>query len=213
MLHDVALLHAADARRLLDIEKGFASDLAVYVFHRQEAEAIIPDLAQAFPWPVQITNVNQAEGLIAGHVSRRAGLFYLGMIPAVLAMILLVISEVKGGLRRRYEAGLLKAFGWTTKDIVYLYMARATLIGLPSVATGLAIAFCLVFRPGISWPGYLLFGWEKNAPPLFLDPNGSMIIVVQILAGVFLPYLIANLWPAVTNAATDPMEMIESQEG
>jgi hypothetical protein len=212
-VHDIILLDEHDARYLLDLEKGFASDLAIEVFHEQESQAILPDLVDAFPWPVSLTTKSETLKFYITSTSRRAGLFYLALIPSLLALALLVTAGFKGTRGKIYEAGLLKAMGWTTQDIVGFFMCRATLISFPACTFGMTVAYALVYIPGISWPGYLFFGWQSNAPGLFLDPVGSIRIILQVFAGVLVPYLASNLWPAIENATADPHQLLQGEGG
>jgi hypothetical protein len=115
-VHDIILLDENDARYILELEKGFASDLAIRVFHEQEADAILPDLVDAFPWPVSlVTTKNETLKMYTASTARRAGLIYLALVPSLLALALIVAAGFKGTRGKMYEAGLLKALGWTTR--------------------------------------------------------------------------------------------------
>jgi hypothetical protein len=146
--HDLVLTHPDDARRLLGIGDGYVSDLAVDVFYDQEIEAIVPDLSRAFPWPVQISTRREAIAQFCGGLMLRGGLVCLALVPAVLALGLILAGMLKHVAAHAQEAGLLKAFGWTTTDLVHLQLVQAILTGLPSVMVGLSIAYALVFWPG-----------------------------------------------------------------
>ena len=206
---DMVLLSSEDAGYILGIAPGYASDIAVDVFHEDEAEALLPDLAAAYPWPVRLTTRREAAGIYAAGLARRSGLAYMALIPALLALAFIVAGAGKSYNARRYEAGLYKAFGWTTPDIFRLQLLKALLSGLPAVAGGLALAYGLVMWPGVSWPGYLLLGWEQRPPLLYLDPAGAVWVLLEIALLVFLPYLAATLWPALKAAAADPQDFLE----
>ena len=212
-VHDFVLLHEKDARYILELEHGYASDLAIKVFHDQESYAILPELAAAFPWPVSLTVKNDTLKIYTASAGRRAGLVYLALIPSLPALALIVAASFKSIKGRMYEAGLLKAMGWTTRNIVGFFMCRSILIAIPACSLGMAISYALVYFPGISWPGYLFFGWESSAAGLYLNPAGSMQILLQVAAGVLLPYLAANLWPAIETATADPHQLLQEEGG
>jgi ABC-type lipoprotein release transport system permease subunit len=212
-VHDIILLDENDARYILELEKGFASDLAIRVFHEQEADAILPDLVDAFPWPVSLVTKNETLKMYTASTARRAGLIYLVLVPSLLTLALIVAAGFKGTRGKMYETGLLKALGWTTRDIVGFFMCRAVLIAFPASIFGMAVAYALVYLPGISWPGQLFFGWQSNAPGLYLNPAGSIQILLQVVAGVLVPYLVSNLWPAIENATIDPHELLQEEGG
>jgi ABC-type lipoprotein release transport system permease subunit len=211
--HDVALLHADDAREIFGLAPGYASDLAIRVFHEQEAEAILPDLAAAFPWPSRMTTRAQALKRYKASTARRGGLFYLVLAPSILSMALIVVAAYGNAVRNAADAGLLKALGWTTPDIVRLFLYKALLVAFPAVASGMAFSYFLVYWPGIVWPGYLFFGWKQAPPGFYLDPTGAIPILMQSAAAVATPYLAANLWPALRCAASDPHDLLRSKGG
>jgi len=126
--HDIVLLHPDDARALLDIPNGHASDLIIEVFHAEEQDAILPDLIQALPWPVQITSRRDAVKAVHGGMFRRSSIVSVAMLPALLALALLVMATVRDRHARRYETGLLKALGWSTGDVVRMSLYRALLL-------------------------------------------------------------------------------------
>jgi hypothetical protein len=206
---DIVLLHQEDARVLLGIPTGHASDLALKVFHDEEQEAIIPDLAAAFPWPVRISTRKEAVGSYSAGFARRGGIVYITITPALLGLALLVAGVVRERIGRRYEVGLLKAMGWTSTDVVKLQMFRAMLIGAPAAALGMLAAYALVFRPGVLWPGYLLLGWKESPPSLTLNASGASMVLLEVGALVILPFLLATFWQAIKGAAADPQDLLE----
>jgi len=211
VIHDGVLLHPADARNILGIAAGYATDLIVEVFHESEAEALLPDLAGAFPWPVRLMTRREAAGMYSAGLARRSGLAYMMLVPALLALAFIGVGAFRNQSARRYEVGLYKALGWTTTDIFRLQLLKALCGGIPAVVCGLAVAYGLVRWPGVSWPGYLLLGWQKQPPVLHLDATGAIGVLLEIAVLVFLPYLAATLWPAIKAATTDPQDLLEKE--
>lgn len=208
--HDLVLVNPADARKLLGIAEGFASDLIVDVFHETEAEAILRDLSGAFPWPVRLTTRKEAIGSYASAAARRGGIVYITILPGMLALALIIVGVIKGQMVQSCHVGLYKALGWTTTNIFQMQLVKALVIGIPAIACGMLISYLLVFWPGTSWPGNLFFGWEDNPPLLFLNVSGAFLVFMEIVVLIFLPYLAAVLWPVLRTAIADPQDMLES---
>jgi hypothetical protein len=207
--HDAALLSPADARAVLSIPRGHASDLAVEVFHPGEAAAVARDVARALPWPSRSVTRDEAAGAWQASVMRRGGLAALASLPAGLALALLVIGAGRHGLARRREIGILRAMGWSTADVTALQAARALLVGLPAAALGLAGAWFLVHTPGVTWPARLVLGWDAAPVHLTLQASQGLLLVAEIAAIVLAPWLVATLWPALRASSADPSELIE----
>jgi hypothetical protein len=205
---DTLLAEPADARALLGVAAGEASDLALDVFHEAEAAALSGELAAAFPWPVRIVTRREMRGVYATELGKRGGLAAFAAAPAILSLVVLVASAVRDRLARRREVGLLKALGWTTGDVVTLQLARALVVALPATAIGLALATAVVLWPGAVWPGPLLLGW--TAAPAHLVPRvgGAIAVLVETSALVLVPWLAATLAPTIAGATTDPGAML-----
>ncbi len=210
ILNDAAILHPVDARRLLGLGENEATDLAIEVFHESEAQAILPELARAFPWPVAISTRKQAQGAYTAAFARRGSLVALAGMPALLGLALLTAATVRSQTGKNSDVGLLKALGWTTEDILYQQILQALVVGLPAAATGAALAYGLILWPGVEWPGRFFLGWESSPPSLYLDPGGAGVVLVELVALVLLPYMTAVLWPAFKSAAADPVDLIET---
>jgi ABC-type lipoprotein release transport system permease subunit len=211
VIHDGVLLHPKDARYILGIEPNYASDVAVEVFHDNEAEAVLPDLAQAYPWPVRLITRQEAAGIYSAGLARRTGLAGMTLVPALLALAYIVVGAFKHHQARRHEVGLYKSCGWTTSHIFRLQLLKTLFTGLPALVCGLVVAYGLVLWPGVAWPGYLLLGWKDQPPRLYLDPGGALSVLLEIFMLVYLPYLVAALWPAIKAATTDPQEFLEME--
>jgi hypothetical protein len=207
--NDLVFLNPADARRLLGLTNGYASDIAVDVYHAEEESAIIPDLIEALPWPARITTRTESLEFYSGAYARRGGIVIVAALPAFAALCLLVAATVRERLGRRFEVGLLKAFGWTTADIVRHFIQRALFIGLPAVCLGMLTASAAVLWPGIQWPGRLLFGWQGQAPALYLEAGSALLIVLLVAALTLVPFLIATLIPALKVASADTQDYFE----
>ncbi len=210
--YDTVLLNPMDARALLGIAEGWASDLALHVFHPGEAEALRPEIQEALPWPVTIRTRAEALDWYRRGFGRRSSLVMLLWLPAIAALGLVVLAVVQGQTGARYPAGLLKAVGWTTGDIVKLYLFQALITALPSITLGLALAYALVGGPFTDDLARILLGWHAGAPAQTLAPGASPHVFVVVGAIVLLPYLAATLWPALKTAALDSDALL-NQEG
>ena len=87
-LHDGVVLNRQDAFLLLGLAADQATDLALEVFHEEEAEALRPDLARALPWPVSITTSREQLRRQLDDINRRTGWLLASFVPALAAMAL-----------------------------------------------------------------------------------------------------------------------------
>jgi hypothetical protein len=208
--HGLALLSPEDARRLLGIPAGHVSDLAVDVFHGAEAEAMLPDLENAFSWPVQISTRQSAVKFYTAFFARKGGVWALVLVPTILALVLLTVALFEGQVRFSSEMGLLKAFGWTSGDIARYHFYRTGVIGLTAAVAGAALAYGLVFWPGVTWPNHLLLFNSPYVPGLYLSASGVTGVILEIAALVVVPFLVAAYWASLRGVGADPADLLEA---
>jgi hypothetical protein len=206
--HDVVVVHEADARLLLGLSAHQASDLAMDVFHEDEADALLPVLAAAFPWPVQLTTRQEQMQRHLNLIAQRSSAAWLTFIPALLAMATLAAAVgLLGGQRK--ENGLLKALGWTGGDILRLHLFKGLLVGSPAVGLGVALAHALLFLPGMTWVTQLMFGWHQAPPALYLSAIGAVAALGLAGLMVGLPFMAAVFWTGWRAAAVDAADAVE----
>jgi hypothetical protein len=208
--HDLVWVDASDARKLLGLAPGQASDLAVHLFRREEEQAIQADLAAAFPWPVRITD--RSTCALGHHIRavQTGGIAMVAGIPALLALILIITDTLVGSSGRRGLWQLLNALGWTHADIVRLHMTEALIVGIPAVVSGLASAYVAVFYPPAAGITAFWITGGQRLPALALNSSGAALVMLEIVALVGLPCLatvfltslksVANLSRAVLQA-------------
>ena len=208
-VNNAVLVNIEDAHALLGIPSGYASDLAIDVFNPIEEAAILPDLAAALPRPVRITTRTETIGIHTAGLARRGGMAIATLVPALLALCLLVMVTVRERLGRRFEIGLLKALGWTTGDIVSLQALRAVSISATAITGGMLAAFMLVYWHGARWTG--LFYPESQILPsrLSFNPLDLTLPLLEATGLVVLPFLVATIATALRGAVSDPGDMLE----
>ena len=208
---DTVILNPADAHALLGIPKGWASDLALYVFHPAEAEALRPEIRKALPWPATIRTRSELQDWYRRGFGRRSSLIVVLWLPAVTALGLIVLATIQRQAEARTHAGLLKTLGWTMGDIVQLRLFQSLIVALPAVMLGLTSAYTLTGGPFTADLARLLLGWQSGAPARSLAPGSSLTIFLTVSVLVLLPYLAAALWPAFKTAAADADTLLNDQ--
>jgi hypothetical protein len=211
-LHDGVVLNRQDALLLLGLASDQATDLALEVFHDDEAEALRPDLARALPWPVTITTAREQLRRQLDDINRRTGWLLASFAPVLLAMALLVAALGAAGRRQRWELGVLKALGWGGGDLLRLRLYRGLLIAAPAVAVGSAAAYLLLFAPCTTWVGRWIFGLPGAPLPLPLSGRGAAGGLLLGMLLVALPFLAALFWSGWQAVTQDPSESIAEAE-
>ncbi len=212
LTRDFVLLHPKDARRLLGLQAMEASDIAVWVYHDSEQEAIRADLAAALPFPVRVTTRIEAGDIFSTQLFRRGSLFGILALPMLLALSFVVLGVVQRRLAGRYEAGLYKTLGWTDGDLFRLYLYRGLLLGVPALLLGLALAAFVVLGPFADAVIPWLFGTASGSAPLSCSLTSVLLVLVESSALVLTPFLAASAWPGLHAALGDPIDLLAREQ-
>jgi hypothetical protein len=206
-MHDVVMLHSDDARAVLGLAAQQASDLALQVFHSSEATVLLPELRARMPWPVQLTTRAEAREASLAEIGRFSGLAVFATLTSVLGLLLLLAAMAWRGAGARREIALLKAFGWTTRQLLQLHIARVVLFGLPALIVGLVVAYGLVFGPANGWIARGLFAWSSAPPHLDLETTGAALTLLIVGTMVASIALLGSLWGALRSASVGAEEL------
>jgi hypothetical protein len=209
---DLVFLDPDDARSLLGLAPETCSDLALWVYHDGEAEALRPDLKAALSFPSVIVTRDETLGASRAQIEHAAGLRTALLVPALLALILLATAVVRLQLGGRREMALLKTLGWTTTDLVRLHGFRALLVAVPAAGIGSALAYAVVFVPELDWARGLIYGWLDAGPTLVLTTRGALTTLVQVVALTVAPFLAAATLPVLGLAGSDPEQWLRGRE-
>jgi hypothetical protein len=131
------------------------------------------------------------------------------IVPALLALCLLVAVTAGDRFAHRFEIGLLKALGWTTGDIVRLQFSRTLLICIPGATGGMMLASVLVFWPNANWPSRLFPEWQALTSRLAFCSGDAALILLEVTGLVVLPFLATSIGTVLRYAVADPEEMLE----
>ena len=134
------------------------------------------------------------------------------LIPALLALCLLVMVTVRERLGRRFEIGLLKTLGWTTGDIILFQSIRGLSISMTAIAGGMIFASALVYQHGTTWPAVFFPEWQELPSRLSFNPLDLVLPLLETTGLVVLPFLAATIGAALRCTALEPGDVLERSD-
>jgi ABC-type lipoprotein release transport system permease subunit len=203
---DVALMDERDARALLGMAENEATDFAVALGNPDESPVVARKISRELPW----ARVAERRALARAYeltYGTRGGLVAVMLLPCLLALLVLAWDRATGlSVEERREVGVLKAVGWSTRDVIAARMAEAVLVALAAATLGGLGAYVYVFV--LRAPGLLhaLLGWSSLYPAFELTPATDGAAVLALLALTVAPYLAAAAVPAWRAATLDPAD-------
>lgn len=209
---DVLLTSEADARALLSVPDGQATDVAVELTNPDEAKIVAEKIAELLPG-ARVIDEALLDRTYDLTFSARSGLLAAALLPALAALLLLAWDRLSGlGELERREIGVLKSIGWETRDVLTARMWESLVVSLGGAVPGLVLAYVWVFplhAPGLAG---VLYGWSAIYPPIVLVPAVSLEQLLALAALVVVPFVAVSIVPAWRAAMLDPDEAMRGLE-
>lgn len=203
---DVVVCDEDDARALLAMPAEDATDLAVTVANPAEVRVVARTITERIPG----ARVIERELLARVHhlaYGRRAGLVLAASLPALLALFVLAWDRASGvGPEERREIAILKACGWSTRDVLTVKLAESLLVGALATTLGLLLAYAWVFWLGAPGLRPALVGWSVLYPRAPLTPTVGVSDLLAIALAVMGPFALVSVLPAWRAAEADPVD-------
>ena len=202
--HDAVIVDVREARLLLGIPEGRATDLAIEVFPPEEIGAVSEEIAQRMPTSRVVAQADLAR-LYELTFDARGGVLGALLLPALAALLLLAWERLSGlSAEERREIGVLKAVGWATEDVLAVRMIEAGLLALFGTVLGLLVAYVHVYVFEAALLSRVIFGWSNLRTPLALAPATDLATLTALVAMVVVPFTTISTFPAWRAASIDP---------
>ena len=207
---DVILCDEADARVLLGVPEGEATDLAVELANPLEARVVASTIVDRIPG-ARVVERDLLARVYHLAYGRRAGFVLGAAIPAILALLVLAWDRASGiGPDERKEIAVLKAVGWSTADVLWAKLFESMLVGAAATASGLLLAYAWVFWLGAPGLRPALVGWSVLYPRAALTPAVDLAQLLGISLAVLGPFVLLSIVPAWRAASSDPLETMRT---
>jgi cell division protein FtsX len=210
LTNDLVVLPTAELRRLFAMDSTSCTDLAVAVHHPQEVATVARKIQERWP-DARTVSRRQLIQTYDAVFDWRGGVWAALLLSSTLAFSILVWDKASGLSADEYRAiGVLKAVGWTARDVLELKAWEGALVSLTAALTGLVAAEVhLMVFDGALFAG-VLKGWSVLFPTFDVAPEPDASTLLVCLALAVVPYVAASLVPSWRAAITDPDSVIRS---
>ncbi len=210
LTNDLLVMPTEELKLVFGMEPEVCTDIAVEVHHPQEVVTVARKIQELWP-DVRTISKRQILQTYDAVFDWRGGLWAAILLSTIAAFAILVWDKGTGLSAEEYrDIGVLKAVGWTTRDVMELKLWEGTIISVTSLLTGLIAAeIHLVWLDGALFTR-LLKGWSVLFPPFDISPDLDAYGLLLCLPFVVIPYVTASLVPSWRAAITDPDSVIRS---
>jgi putative ABC transport system permease protein len=199
LIDTTIVMEITTARELLKLDKDYVSVMYVEPEPLVDLDVLSERIRQALP-DVQARSMSQFN-LQVGNIMGKLNLFLLLTVGLALLVggVGIANTMLMSAMERIVDFGVMRANGWTRRNILGLVTAESALLGLLSGLVASVLAFS-----GIALLNYLLrrFELKLDLTPALVAQSIFTAIVIATLAG---------LYPAWRASRMTPMDAIRNE--
>ena len=204
--NDMILMPIDLAREIFGISEDEVTDITFNVPNDAEWDNIVAKLHLLF-YDVRVVEKREVRKAYENLYNYKGGLFLiLYLITIVTFMLILYQRYTMVYSSERKEIGILRAVGWSIKDVLKLKFYETVVVVLVSFVLGVVLAYLYVFIWNAPLLSQIFLGGANLPNKVQFVP----VIHFGILGSIFLfyavPFLAAVLIPAWKIAVTPPKE-------
>ncbi len=203
---DVAIMPIDLARAILGIKDNLATDFALNIPNDSEKDTIKDKIESLF-FDAKVITKEQMQKAYESLYDYKSGVFLITFLITLFTftLILYLRYTIATSVEKK-EIGVLRAVGWSIKEVLSLKFFENLSLVLFSFIVGVSLAYIYVFK----FNAPLLINIFLGGDNLQLNPNLEVFIDYGVIASIFIIYalsfLATTLIPIWRIAITDPKE-------
>ncbi len=206
LTNDIIVVPQELAKEILGLKENEISDIALNVPNIDEWDSI-EDKIDALYYDVRVVTKRDITKAYENLYNYKGGFFLIMFLIAIVTFVLIMYQRyamVHGNERR--HIGLLRALGWSIRDVLKLKLFETLIVVFISFILGVVLAYIYVFIFSAPIFKEIFLGGANLANSITLVP----IVNFNILSTIFLiyavPFIAAVLIPVWKISVTDPKE-------
>lgn len=204
--NDMMIMPIDLARDVLGLGENELTDIALNVPNDDEWSNIL-DKISALHYDIRVIDKQDIKRAYENLYNFKGGLFLILFLIAIVTFVLILYqrySMVYSSERR--QIGLLRALGWSIKDVLKLKFLETIIVVIVSFVIGVLMAYLFVFVLGAPLLREIFLGGANLQNHLTFVPIVDFEVLSTILLIYAVPFVAAVLIPVWKIAVTDPKE-------
>jgi len=204
--NDIIVVSQELAKEILGLKENEVSDIAFNVPNPDEWDSIV-DKVDALHYDIRVVTKRDIKKAYENLYNYKGGFFLIMFLIAIVTFVLIMYQRyamVHGAERR--QIGLLRALGWSIRDVLKLKFFETMIVIFISFVLGVILAYVYVFIFSAPVFKKIFLGGSNLANNITLVP----IVDFSTLATIFLiyavPFVAAVLIPVWKISVIDPKE-------
>jgi ABC-type lipoprotein release transport system permease subunit len=207
--NDMVIMPMELLRSIFAMDEDTLTDIAFNVPNEAEWDNILTKL-HLLHYDIRVITKEEVTKAYHNLFNYKGGLFLVLYLITIMTFILIIYQRyamVYSSEKR--EIGILRALGWSIKDVLKLKFFETSIIVLLSFISGVIAAYCYVYLLDAPLLSNLFLGSENLSNNVTFMPMVDFGLLGSIFLFFGIPFMAAVLIPVWKIAVTEPKEAMK----
>lgn len=207
--NDLIIMDINLAKKILNIEENNSTDIVLDVPNNLEKQNVKEQLILKHP-NIRILEKENLKKEYENMFNYKGGIFLVSFIVVIFTFILILYQRYSMiSSNDKKEIGILKAVGWSIKDIIKLKIFENFIIGFMAFIIGIIISYIFVFILNAPILKNIFIGFSNIQNDFVLNTNIEITTIATLFIFFIIPFLSAILIPVWKIAVIDANESMK----
>ena len=207
--NDLIIMDINLAKKILNIYEEYSTDIVLNVPNDLEKQNIKEQLILKHS-NIRILQKESLKKEYENMFNYKGGIFLVLFIVVIFTFILILYQRYSMiSSNDKKEIGILKAVGWSIKDIIKLKIIENFIVGFMAFIIGIIISYIFVFILNAPILKNIFIGFSNIQNDFILNPNIDFTIIVTLFLFFIIPFLSAILIPVWKISIIDANESMK----
>lgn len=207
--NDTIIMEADLAKRILGIDEEMSTDIVLYVPNELERDNVMVKMI-LMHYDIRVIRKNEIEKAYKNLFNYKGGVFLLLYMIVLVTFVLILYQRYSMiSSADKKEIGILRAVGWSIKDVIKLKVLESFLVALLAFGLGLLIAYLYVFMFNAPMLGSVFYGYSNLPADIKLGRTIDFGMLSMLFLFFIVPFVSAVLVPVWKIAVVDPVEAMK----
>ena len=207
--NDLIIMDINHTKRILNINEENSTDIVLNVPNNLERQNIKEQLILKHS-NIRILQKESLKKEYENMFNYKGGIFLVLFIVVIFTFILILYQRYSMiSSNDKKEIGILKAVGWSIKDIIKLKIIENFIVGFMAFIIGIIISYIFVFILNAPILKNIFIGFSNIQNDFILNPNIDFTIIVTLFLFFIIPFLSAILIPVWKISIIDANESMK----
>lgn len=207
--NDLVIMDINLAKKILNIDEEYSTDIVLNVPNDLEKQNIKEQLILKHS-NIRILQKESLKKEYENMFNYKGGIFLVLFIVVIFTFILILYQRYSMiSSSDKKEIGILKAVGWSIKDIIKLKIIENFIVGFMAFIIGIIIAYIFVFILNAPILKNIFIGFSNVQNDFILNANIEFTTLITLFLFFIIPFLSAVLIPVWKIAVIDANESMK----